>query len=137
MHSICCRLGSVTNSAISFALQPRFQTIHEDGQILIECLTNGVPKPNITWLHDGHPIDEQLKKYQRIGVDHSSLLITDIQMTDSGLYSCRSENSDDTTDASAGVLVHSEPKITKSPKSLKMQETMDVEVVEHWSIHLC
>jgi hypothetical protein len=102
--------------------------VQENGKILLECLTNGLPKPNISWLHDGHLIEEKTAKYRRIGVDQSSLLITDVKSTDSGLYSCRSENSDDTTDASANIVVQTAPQIVKSPKSVRLQETMDVEV---------
>lgn len=81
-----------------------------------------------SWLHDGQPIDEKLGKYSRIGVDRSSLLIANLQSTDSGLYSCRSENADDATDASANIIVQTAPQIVKWPKSVRLQETMDVEV---------
>lgn len=91
-------------------------------------MTNGSPKPLITWLHNGHPIDEKLEKYQRIGVDHSSLLINNVQASDAGLYSCKAETTDDITDAGANVVVQSVPQILKAPKSLRIQETMDVEV---------
>lgn len=94
----------------------------------MECLVNGFPKPKSIWIHDGKQIDENLKKYRRIGVDKSSLLIENIEVEDSGVYSCRAENGDDSTDASAHVVVQSAPKIVKAPQSLRIQETMDVEV---------
>jgi hypothetical protein len=82
----------------------------------------------VTWLHNSHIIDEKLNKYKRIGVDNSSLLIKNIQASDSGLYSCEAKTTEDLTHASANVVVQSIPQIIKGPRSIRMQETMDVEV---------
>lgn len=34
----------------SFALEPRSEVVDEGNSIVLECLVNGWPKPNVRWL---------------------------------------------------------------------------------------
>ena len=46
--------------------------------------TNSLPDANISWMHNGNPIDTTLSKYEMVEKD--SLRITDLKTSDSGVY---------------------------------------------------
>ncbi|KAI6215854.1 hypothetical protein M3Y94_00434000 [Aphelenchoides besseyi] len=117
--------GFAPNGAISFALQPRAQSVNEGDDVIVECLVNSNQKTKVSFHKDGHSIDES--KYQRVGILRSSILISNITRKEAGLYVCRAENSEDQTDASALISVHVPPTITKRPVDVIAKETDDVE----------
>lgn len=41
----------------SFVIIPSTQTVREKDNVILDCATNGNPKPKITWLRDGIDID--------------------------------------------------------------------------------
>jgi neogenin len=41
----------------SFVVTPSTQTVREKDNVILDCATNGNPKPKITWLRDGVDID--------------------------------------------------------------------------------
>lgn len=41
----------------NFVVQPTTQTVREKDNVILDCASNGNPKPKITWLRDGVDID--------------------------------------------------------------------------------
>ncbi|XP_060095553.1 contactin-4 isoform X1 [Heteronotia binoei] len=61
-------------------------TIEEN--IFWECKANGRPKPSYSWLKDGEPLIPQ----KRIQIEHGTLTITNVNLSDTGMYQCMAEN---------------------------------------------
>ncbi|XP_066469351.1 contactin-4-like isoform X2 [Tiliqua scincoides] len=53
-----------------------------------ECKANGRPKPSYRWLKDG----ELLLPQGRIQIEHGALTITNVNLSDTGMYQCVAEN---------------------------------------------
>jgi hypothetical protein len=119
--------GSSDIGAISIVLEPLSQTINEGESFLLECLSNGFPKPNIRWLLGSTAVVEDGERVKRVGSDGTSLLIHKAKITDGGVYTCRAENGDDSVDSSATITIRERPRITTVPRDLAMQETADAE----------
>ena len=124
----------VVNSAvellpIQFVFEPKKQASGNIGEnVILECLVNGSPRPRIRWLKDTFPIDDDEDgRIKFVGVERSSLLIEKLQVKDSGVYTCRAENGEDSVDASSTLLVKVPPRIGKAPLDRITQETTDVE----------
>ncbi|KAG1673521.1 Neogenin [Nymphon striatum] len=114
-------------SAPHFIAQPKKTVIAEGETVTLECAANGNPKPSITWLKDGTTIDflNLDSNYHRIGV--GSLQIENIQESDEGTYMCRAENHEDSSDASADIIVQVPPRIVRRPTNQIAQAKEDVE----------
>ncbi|XP_041098662.1 hemicentin-1 isoform X2 [Polyodon spathula] len=61
--------------------------------VTLECLVRGSPKPEVTWLKDGAPLDLTDPQHLQLSQDGGSLRILDLRPADSGMYSCLAENS--------------------------------------------
>ncbi|XP_030634255.1 contactin-4 [Chanos chanos] len=83
-----------------------------DGQLIWECKANGKPKPVYRWLKNGEPIVSE----GRIQVDGGKLIISNIDLLDSGMYQCLARNEYGAIYASAELkVVASPPDFSKSP----------------------
>ncbi|KAI1710055.1 fibronectin type III domain-containing protein [Ditylenchus destructor] len=125
--------GSSDIGAISVVLEPRNQLIEAGRDFILECLVNGNPKPRARWLHESSTIDASSSggRIEFVGAANSSLLIRSAQVSDSGVYTCRAENGDDSVDSSATISVKSPPTISAAPKDIFTQETADAEFECH------
>ena len=56
----------------------------------LKCNVSGYPKPTITWLRAGTPIDTSNPKY--VVLSSGSLRIYGLALADSGIYSCEASN---------------------------------------------
>ncbi|XP_015261563.1 PREDICTED: contactin-4-like, partial [Gekko japonicus] len=74
-------------------------TIEEN--IFWECKANGRPKPSYSWLKDGEPLIPQ----ERIQIEHGTLTITNVNLSDTGMYQCMAENRHGVIYASAELSV--------------------------------
>uniref|UniRef100_A0A914XWH9 Ig-like domain-containing protein n=1 Tax=Panagrolaimus superbus TaxID=310955 RepID=A0A914XWH9_9BILA len=120
--------ASSNATPVTFILQPRPQTNVKLGKtIVLECLATGSPRPQIKWLRDSLPLNEDGKRIRRIGVEGSSLIIEKAEQSDSGVYICEASNGNDSKDISATVTVLVPPGISKKPLNKITQETSDVE----------
>ncbi|XP_067398294.1 hemicentin-2 [Emydura macquarii macquarii] len=60
--------------------------------VKLECEAEGQPAPNVTWLKDGRPLERHAASRRRLSPDGSSLLLEDLQASDSGAYACLAQN---------------------------------------------
>uniref|UniRef100_F1KRH1 Netrin receptor DCC n=1 Tax=Ascaris suum TaxID=6253 RepID=F1KRH1_ASCSU len=110
----------------SFVLEPRGEVLQEGESIVLECLANGWPRPEVRWLKGSQAISADGDRIRRMG--SSSLLILKASPSDAGVYTCRASNTQDSVDSSTTIQVKVAPEITRRPKDVVAQETTDVEL---------
>uniref|UniRef100_A0A7N4V5R7 Contactin 6 n=1 Tax=Sarcophilus harrisii TaxID=9305 RepID=A0A7N4V5R7_SARHA len=77
-----------------------------------ECRASGKPIPSYVWLKNGEPIVPE----ERIQIENGSLVITMLNVSDSGFYQCVAENKYQTIYANAELRVRaSAPDFSKNP----------------------
>ncbi|XP_036734112.2 contactin-6 isoform X2 [Manis pentadactyla] len=77
-----------------------------------ECKASGKPNPWYTWLKNG----ERLNPEERIQIENGTLIITMLNLSDSGVYQCAAENKYQIIYANAELRVlASAPDFTKNP----------------------
>uniref|UniRef100_A0A5S6QST5 Uncharacterized protein n=1 Tax=Trichuris muris TaxID=70415 RepID=A0A5S6QST5_TRIMR len=99
-----------------FRVNPKAVQVVIGSQATMECSPpKGYPEPAVYWKKDGRNID--LGKNTRYTVKSGgSLLISEVQTADSGLYSCVAENIAGMFESSAAPLsVYEKPKILLGP----------------------
>ncbi|CAL2029826.1 unnamed protein product [Caenorhabditis brenneri] len=116
--------GDVSNE-LSFITTPRLQVVDQGDEFLLECLVASRIRPQIRWLKDSRQIIVDGTRIRRIGV--SSILVSRASIEDTGLYTCRASNNDDSVDRAVAVEVRAPPKITTRPATKVAVETADVE----------
>ncbi|EDW40111.1 GL21302 [Drosophila persimilis] len=91
--------------APSFLVGPSPKTVREGDTVTLDCVANGVPKPQIKWLRNGEELDlnDLDSRFSIIGT--GSLQISSAEDIDSGNYQCRASNTVDSLDAQATVQV--------------------------------
>ncbi|XP_056117307.1 neural cell adhesion molecule L1.1 isoform X2 [Rhinichthys klamathensis goyatoka] len=83
--------------------------------------------PTVQWKKDGHKITTSYDKYT---VDRDGRLkVTDVQMKDTGIYSCEISTKLDSDSATGSITVQDKPA---SPHSLELSEKMDRSVTLSW-----
>ncbi|KAM3958602.1 neuroglian-like [Aphomia sociella] len=75
-----------------FTVEPEIQNKAEGETAEIRCEADGTPSPQITWIHNGAPI-EQAPPNPRRQVGTNSIIITDLVKKDTGNYGCNATNS--------------------------------------------
>ncbi|XP_063792751.1 hemicentin-2 [Pseudophryne corroboree] len=71
---------------------PSERSIHLKREVTLECKPEGTPPPQILWLKDGKPLELSSVPNIRLSQDGSSLLLTSVQASDSGRYTCLARN---------------------------------------------
>ncbi|XP_075166730.1 neogenin protein frazzled isoform X3 [Haematobia irritans] len=114
--------------APSFLVGPSPQTVKEGDVVTLDCVANGVPKPQIKWLRNGEELDlnDLDSRFSIIGT--GSLQISSAEDIDSGNYQCRASNTVDSLDAQATVQVQVPPKFIQSPKDKTAYEKEELEL---------
>ncbi|XP_077181317.1 contactin-3 isoform X1 [Paroedura picta] len=83
-----------------------------------ECRASGKPKPSYRWLKNG----DALTLEGRIQTENGALIITNLNLTDSGIYQCIAENKHGTIYSSAELqVVASAPDFSKIPMKKLIQ----------------
>ncbi|XP_067629929.1 neogenin isoform X6 [Eurosta solidaginis] len=120
--------GSESLVAPSFLIGPSPKTVKEGDSVTLDCVANGVPKPQIKWLRNGEELDLNDLDSQFSIIGTGSLQISSAEDIDSGNYQCRASNTVDSLDAQATVQVLVPPKFIKSPKDKSAHEKEELEL---------
>ena len=72
--------------------------------VILECIAVGNPRPTIVWLHRGEPLKLDGRR-RRLENNNQKLIITNVQQSDSGRYTCVAENEIGRDRISAYLLV--------------------------------
>ncbi|XP_037952309.1 neogenin-like isoform X2 [Teleopsis dalmanni] len=122
--------GVLSESSVSpsFLVGPSPKTVKEGDTVTLDCVANGVPKPQIKWLRNGEELDfnDLDSRFSIIGT--GSLQISSAEDIDSGNYQCRASNIVDSLDAQATVQVQVPPKFIQNPKDKSASEKEELEL---------
>ncbi|XP_017078508.1 neogenin isoform X3 [Drosophila eugracilis] len=120
--------GAENAVAPSFLVGPSPKTVREGETVTLDCVANGVPKPQIKWLRNGMDLDlnDLDSRFSIIGT--GSLQISSAEDIDTGSYQCRASNTVDSLDAQATVQVQEPPKFIKAPKDTTAHEKDEPEL---------
>uniref|UniRef100_A0A8C3JFQ6 Contactin 4 n=1 Tax=Calidris pygmaea TaxID=425635 RepID=A0A8C3JFQ6_9CHAR len=85
---------NVARGQLTFYAQPNWIQKISDAHVAMEesvaweCRASGRPKPSYRWLKDGEPLLPQ----GRVQLEQGSLTITNVSLSDAGMYQCVAEN---------------------------------------------
>uniref|UniRef100_A0A8C5QN17 Ig-like domain-containing protein n=1 Tax=Leptobrachium leishanense TaxID=445787 RepID=A0A8C5QN17_9ANUR len=87
------------------------QEFNAGASVKLPCLTEGIPKPKISWMHNGESLSQDPGRVS-VGGD-GSLQIGKIQLSDAGPYSCRAsiDNRNERDQKTMTVIVNAAPVI--------------------------
>ncbi|XP_050926550.1 LOW QUALITY PROTEIN: immunoglobulin superfamily member 10-like [Lates calcarifer] len=96
----------------------REATIHQGGELLLECQADGVPAPLLSWvLPDRSVLTSAAPSTSRIFMDANGTLHISVTLpSDRGMYRCVASNSAGAASASARVHVSSLPPVIQQPR---------------------
>lgn len=77
-------------------------TVIEGDDAELPCKAMGNPRPDITWTHNSDPISDNIRALK---LDSGALAISNIRVSDAGVYQCSASNSVKTISSSAQVRV--------------------------------
>ncbi|TMS20257.1 Hemicentin-1, partial [Larimichthys crocea] len=81
--------------------------------ISLECISNGIPPPSITWLKDSRPVDTT-QGHLKLESASRLLKITEARLEDSGRYTCLATNAAGEAQQHIRLSVHEPPSIPHS-----------------------
>lgn len=113
----------------------RETTIHQGGELHLECRAEGVPAPLHSWvLPDRSVLTSAASPKGRITMDtNSTLHISAILLSDRGLYRCVASNSAGAASASVHIYVSSLPPVMQLPREEHLLLSPGMPVYAHCS----
>ncbi|XP_053325662.1 hemicentin-1 [Spea bombifrons] len=105
--------------------------VKERGQITLSCEATGTPAPQILWLKDGQPIQEDI--HHKIAHGGQHLQIVNAMFTDTGRYTCVATNLAGHKSRSFSLSVLVPPTITGAREDGRPE---NVSVILHSSVSL-
>ncbi|PIO77033.1 immunoglobulin I-set domain protein [Teladorsagia circumcincta] len=118
--------NSLSSQDLEFVSSPRVQAAKEGDDIVLECLVSSKGSAEVRWLKDARQIAIDGLRIRRVGI--SSLLLSKVVESDSGLYTCRASDTHDSLDRTVAVNVAAAPRLTLRPQNKVAIETTDVEL---------
>ncbi|KAM8864758.1 basement membrane-specific heparan sulfate proteoglycan core protein isoform 7-T7 [Spinachia spinachia] len=110
-------------------VSPQNIQAHEGDNLRLYCRATGVPTPKLTWQKNGGQI---VPKARMDRTDIGTLLIPNVQMSDSGTYTCVGSNSIGSSGAPIRVSVlkgdHSASVVSIQPSTADVQEGQNLEL---------
>ena len=82
---------------------PKDVSVKQGENVAMECVASGHPAPQISWTKNDYPLGEN-GRYTFLS--SGSLMITDIQYEDRGIYRCTASNRLDSASATAIIRVN-------------------------------
>ncbi|EDW75702.2 uncharacterized protein Dwil_GK15057 [Drosophila willistoni] len=80
----------LVNQKISFGKTEMVQSVREGFDAMVNCFVQGMPAPEVSWLHNGEYINTSVNssssKYNQLS---NGLYIRNVTQTDAGEYTCR------------------------------------------------
>ncbi|XP_065571252.1 titin-like isoform X3 [Artemia franciscana] len=107
------------------SLPPQFEKIfsdtrvHKGTPIAFQCITSGIPEPNVKWLFKDRPAEEYPEVSVSKDKDKHTFAILTAELTHSGKIVCVAENESGVATCSATLTVHEPPVMYHSATSIK------------------
>ncbi|CAJ1079206.1 matrix-remodeling-associated protein 5-like [Xyrichtys novacula] len=113
----------------------REATIHQGGELHLECQADGVPTPLLSWvLPDRSVVTSTSPSHSRIRMDTNGTLHISVTLpSDRGVFRCVASNSAGAASASVRVLVSSLPPVIQQPRDEKLLLSPGLPVYAHCS----
>ncbi|XP_058419632.1 contactin-3 isoform X2 [Diceros bicornis minor] len=115
---------NVARGRLTYYAKPHWVQLIKDVEIAVEdnlyweCRASGKPKPSYRWLKNG----EALVLEERIQIENGALTISNLNVTDSGMFQCVAENKHGVVYSSAELkVVASAPDFSKTPMKKLIQ----------------
>ncbi|XP_027440819.1 contactin-3 isoform X4 [Zalophus californianus] len=115
---------NVARGRLTYYAKPHWIQLIKDVEIAVEdslfweCRASGKPKPSYRWLKNG----EALVLEERIQIENGALTISNLNVTDSGMFQCIAENKHGLVYSSAELkVVASAPDFSKTPMKKLIQ----------------
>uniref|UniRef100_A0A8D0LGI2 Contactin 3 n=1 Tax=Sus scrofa TaxID=9823 RepID=A0A8D0LGI2_PIG len=122
---------NVARGRLTYYAKPHWVQLIRDVEIAVEdslyweCRASGKPKPSYRWLKNG----EALVLEERIQIENGALTISNLNVTDSGMFQCIAENKHGLIYSSAELkVVASAPDFSKTPMKKLIQVQVGSEV---------
>ncbi|XP_025082371.1 contactin-4-like [Pomacea canaliculata] len=92
------------------------------GNTTIICQPEASPAPEITWSHNGSPLNLVRGAESRVMMlDNGNLMITQVQLSDQGQYTCTAKNSEGEASSTGILTVVSRATITIPPRDTAVE----------------
>nr|XP_053650237.1 hemicentin-1-like [Cherax quadricarinatus] len=91
---------------------PEEMTVLELNAVTLTCVAEGDPAPATTWIKEGHSVHSSDRVHL---MDNGSLVIDSSQASDAGEYKCVVSNDAGAAEATAHLVVHTPPVLTRPP----------------------
>ncbi|XP_069875078.1 contactin-3 isoform X2 [Dipodomys merriami] len=115
---------NVARGRLTYYAKPHWVQLIKDVEIAVEdnlyweCRASGKPKPSYRWLKNG----EALVLEERIQIENGALTISNLNVTDSGMFQCIAENKHGLVYSSAELkVVASAPDFSRNPMKKLVQ----------------
>uniref|UniRef100_A0A8C6YTF1 Contactin-3 n=1 Tax=Nothoprocta perdicaria TaxID=30464 RepID=A0A8C6YTF1_NOTPE len=115
---------NIARGRLTYYAKPHWVQIIEDTEAAVEdtlywdCKASGKPKPSYRWLKNG----DQLSIEGRIQIENGALTISNLNLTDSGIYQCIAENKHGVIYSRAELrVVASAPDFSQNPMKKMIQ----------------
>nr|XP_014707438.1 contactin-3 isoform X4 [Equus asinus] len=115
---------NVARGRLTYYAKPQWVQLIKDVEIAVEdnlyweCRASGKPKPSYRWLKNG----EALVLEERIQIENGALTISNLNVTDSGMFQCIAENKHGLVYSSAELkVVAAAPDFSKTPMKKLIQ----------------
>ncbi|KAM6979590.1 neogenin 1a [Aplochiton taeniatus] len=92
--------------------------------VLLPCVVTGYPTPYVRWMVGEKLVEESVGRIEVVG--GGSLLISNLTEEDAGLYTCMADNTNDTIEVQAELIVQVPPRFLKRPANIYAHESMDI-----------
>ncbi|XP_055413239.1 contactin-3 isoform X1 [Bubalus kerabau] len=122
---------NVARGRLTYYAKPHWVQLIKDVELAVEdslyweCRASGKPKPSYRWLKNG----EALVLEERIQIENGALTISNLNVTDSGMFQCIAENKHGLVYSSAELkVVASAPDFSKTPMKKLIQVQVGSEV---------
>ena len=73
-------------------MSPNNMTVLESRTLIISCAVSGTPTPDVIWFYRGNVLNTHNNPRMRTLDRGMKLELTDVDVEDSGLYSCKATN---------------------------------------------
>uniref|UniRef100_A0A4W5K4F7 Immunoglobulin superfamily member 9B n=1 Tax=Hucho hucho TaxID=62062 RepID=A0A4W5K4F7_9TELE len=103
---------------------PQYVEAKEGGSITLSCVASGNPKPSISWIREGEPVEDS-DKYK---VSDGSLTVLSVSRKDRGAYTCRAYSIQGEVVHTTRLLVQGPPFIVSPPKNLTVNISQDAKL---------
>ncbi|KYO24955.1 hypothetical protein Y1Q_0023809 [Alligator mississippiensis] len=115
---------NIARGRLTYYAKPHWVQIIKDVETAVEdtlywdCKASGKPKPSYRWMKNGEPLPLE----GRIQIENGALIISNLNLTDSGTYQCIAENKHGVISSSAELqVVASAPDFSKNPMKKLIQ----------------